>query len=94
MRCEYFDPNVVLTTEERVWLVEHVFREGGRYTDVVRQRVAEKFPDTPVPHHNAVRNLVDKFRETGSADDAKHCGRPAKLSEEKLLDISEKHFES
>ena len=34
---------MVLTTEERVWLVEHVFREGGKYTDVVRQRFAENF---------------------------------------------------
>ena len=79
---------MVLTTEERVWLVEHAFREGGRYTDVVRQRFAEKFPDKAVPHRNAVRNLVDKFRETGSVDDPECCGRPAKLSEEKLFDIS------
>ena len=84
-----FDPNMVLTTEERVWLVEHVFREGGRHTDVVRQRCAEKFPNKPVPHRNAVRNLVDKFREIGSVDDAERCGKPAKLSEEKLLNISD-----
>ena len=56
---------MVLTTEECVWLVEHVFREGDRYTDLVRQRFAEKFPDKPVPHRKAVRKLVDKFRETG-----------------------------
>ena len=37
--------------------------------------------DKPVPHHNAVRNPVDKFQETGSVDDAKHCGRPAKVLE-------------
>ncbi|MPC19334.1 hypothetical protein E2C01_012247 [Portunus trituberculatus] len=87
-----FNHNMVLTTEERVWLVKHVFREGGRYTDVVRQRFAEKFPDKPVPHRNAVCNLV-KFRETGSVDDAERCGRPAKLSEEKLLNISDKDDE-
>lgn len=80
---------MVLTTEERVWLIKHLFREGGRYTDAVRQRFAEKFPDKPVPHRNTVRNLLDKFRETRSVDDAKRCGRPAKLSEEKLLDISD-----
>ena len=28
---------MVFTTEERVWLVKHVFQEGDRYTDVVRQ---------------------------------------------------------
>ncbi|XP_076319811.1 uncharacterized protein LOC143230330 [Tachypleus tridentatus] len=85
---------MVLTTEERVWLVEHVFREAGRHIDVVRQRFAEKFPDTPVPHRNAVRNLVDKFWETGSVNDAKRCGRSAKLSEEKLLDISDSVMQS
>ena len=26
---------MILTTEERVWLVEHVLREGDRYTDVM-----------------------------------------------------------
>ena len=54
----------------------------------------EKFPDKPVPHCNAVRNLVDKFWETGSVYDAKRCGRPAKLSEEKLLDIFDSMLQS
>ena len=65
---------MVLITEERVWLVENVFREGDRYTNVVRQRFTEKFPDKPVPHRNEVRNLDDKFRETGSVCDADRCG--------------------
>ena len=80
---------MVLTTEKRVWLVKHVFREDGRYTDVVRQRFAEKFSDKPVTHHNEVRYLVYKFWETGSVDDAECSRRPAKLSEENLLDISD-----
>ena len=57
-----------------IWLVEHIFREGNRYTDVVRQRFTEKFPDKPFQHCNAVRNLVDKFCETGSVYDADRCG--------------------
>ena len=85
---------MVSTTEERVWLVEHAFRKGDRYTDVVRQRFTEKFPDKPVPHRSAVRNLVDKFRETGSVYDAERCERPAKLSKEKLLDISDSMLQS
>ena len=85
---------MVLTTEECVWLIEHVFQEGDRYTDVVQQRFAEKFPDKPVPHHNAVHNLVDKFWETGSVYDAECCGRPAKLLEEKLLNISDSMLQS
>jgi hypothetical protein len=35
---------MVLSTEERVFLVEYVFREGNRYTDLVQEQFAEKFP--------------------------------------------------
>jgi hypothetical protein len=57
---------VVISMEERVFIVEYVFREGDRYTDLVQEQFAEKFPETPVPHRNAVRRLIEKFRETGS----------------------------
>ena len=80
---------MVFTTEECVWLIKHVFQEGDRYTDVVRQPFTEKLSDNPVPHCNAVHNLVDKFHKTGSVYDAECCGRPAKLSKEKLRDISD-----
>jgi hypothetical protein len=53
---------MVLSIEECVFLVEYVFREGNRYTDLVQEQFAEKFPQTPVPHRNAVRRLVEKFR--------------------------------
>jgi len=53
---------VVLSIEERVCLVEYVFREGNRYTDLVHAQFDEKFPETPVPHRNAVRRLIEKFR--------------------------------
>jgi hypothetical protein len=53
---------VVLPIEDRVFLVEYVFREGNRYTDLVQEHFAEKFPGTPVPHCNAVRRLNEKFR--------------------------------
>jgi hypothetical protein len=36
----------------------------------VQEQFAEKFPETPVPHRNAVRRLIEKFRETGSVLDA------------------------
>jgi len=51
----------VLSIGERVFLLEYVFREGKRYTDLVQEQFAEKFPETPVPHHNAVRRLTEKF---------------------------------
>jgi hypothetical protein len=55
---------MVLSIEKRVFLVECIFREGGRYTDLVQEKYAEKFPETPVPHHSAVSSLIEKFRET------------------------------
>jgi hypothetical protein len=57
---------MVLSIEEHFFLVEYVFREGKRYTDLVQEQFAEKFPETPVPHCNAVCRLIEKFRETGS----------------------------
>jgi hypothetical protein len=60
---------MVLSVDERVFLVEYVFREGSRYTDLVQEHFAEKFPETPVPHRNAVRRLTEKFRETVSVQD-------------------------
>jgi ubiquitin C-terminal hydrolase len=37
---------VILSIEERVFVVECVFREGKRYTDLVQEKFAEKFPET------------------------------------------------
>jgi hypothetical protein len=48
---------VVLSTEERVFLVEYDFRE-------VQKQFAEKFPVTPVTYCNAVRRLTEKFRDS------------------------------
>jgi hypothetical protein len=52
---------MVLSIEERVFLVEYVFREGNRYTYLVQEQFAEKFPETAVPHRNAVRRLLRNF---------------------------------
>jgi hypothetical protein len=83
-----------LSTEERVFLVEYVFREGNRYTDLVQEQFAEKFPQTPVPHRSAVRRLIEKFRGTGSVLDAERSGRPSKLNDKKLMDISDSMLRS
>jgi transposase len=80
---------VVLSIEERVFLVEYVFREGNRYTDLVQELFVERFPETTVPHRSAVRILIEKFRETGSVLDAERFGRPSKLNDKKLMDICE-----
>jgi hypothetical protein len=62
---------MVLSIEECVFLVEYIFLEGNRYTDLVQEQFAEKFPETNVPHRIAVRRLVSKFHETGLVLDAK-----------------------
>jgi hypothetical protein len=60
---------VVLSIEERVFLVEYVFQEGNKYTDLVQVQFAEKFPQTPVPYRNAFCTPTEKFRETVSVLD-------------------------
>jgi hypothetical protein len=50
---------MVLSIEERGFLVEYVLQLGNRYTDLVYEPFAEKFPETPVPHRNAVRTLIE-----------------------------------
>jgi len=74
---------MILSIAERVFLVEYVFREGNRYTDLVQKQFAEKFPETPVPHCNAAHRLTEKFHETGSVLDPERGGRPSKLNGEK-----------
>jgi hypothetical protein len=78
---------MVLSIEERDFLVEYIFQKGSRYTDLVQEQFAEKFPETPVPHRSAVRRLIEKFHETGSVLDAEQTGRPSKLNDKKLMDI-------
>jgi transposase len=85
---------MVLSIEERVFLVEYVFQAGNIYTDLVQEQCAQKFPETPVPHRNAVRRLIEKFHETVSVLDAERSGRPSKLNDKKLMDISDYAAES
>jgi hypothetical protein len=54
--------SVVLSIEERVFLVEYDFREGNRYTYLVQEQFAKKFPETPVPHRSTVRRHLEQFR--------------------------------
>ena len=85
---------IVLSIEECVFLVEYVFREGIWYADLKLEQYAGKFPETPVPHRNAVRRLIEKFCETGSVLDAEQSGIPSKLNVEKLMDISDSMLRS
>jgi hypothetical protein len=56
---------MVLQIEEHVFPIEYIFQEGNRYNDIVQEQFAEKFPETSVPHCNAVHTLIEKFHETG-----------------------------
>jgi transposase len=85
---------MVLSVEERTFLVEHVSRCGGEYTKDVQQRFQAQFPETKVPHRNSVRQLIQKFKETSSVCDATRSGRPSILKEKKVLDISDRMLQS
>jgi hypothetical protein len=43
----------------------------------------------PVPHRITFRRLIEKLRETGSVLEAERSGRPSKLNDKKLMDISD-----
>ena len=76
---------MVLPVEEHMFLLEHVFWCGGEYTQDVQQRFEAQFPETKVPHRNAVQQLIQKFKETGSVCDTTKSGRPSILTEKKVL---------
>jgi hypothetical protein len=80
---------LTVVLEKSVFLVEYVFPEGNRYTDLVQEQFVDKFSETPVPYRNAVRRLIEKFHETGSVLDAERSGRPSELNDKKLMDISD-----
>jgi hypothetical protein len=85
---------MVLSTQERVFPVEYFFQEGNRYTDLVQEQFSAKFPETPAPHRNAFRRLIEKLNKTGSVFDAERNGRPSNLNDKKLLDISDSMLRS
>jgi hypothetical protein len=76
-----------------IW-VELVFRCGGEYTEEIKENFGEMFPESRVIHRNVVRQLIDKFRETESVAEASRSGRPRVLTEDKVLDTSERKMQS
>jgi hypothetical protein len=83
-----------LSTEERVFLAEYVLPEDNIYADLVQEQFAEKFPETAIYHSNAVRSFIEKFGETCSVLDAERGGRPSKLNDKKLMNISDSMLRS
>jgi hypothetical protein len=85
---------MVISVEELVLIVEYIVREGNRYTDLVQEQFVERLPETPVPRRNAVRRLIEKFRETCSVLDAERSEGPFILNDKKLMDISDSMLRS
>ena len=72
---------MVLTLQERIFIVENVLRDGGKFTKEVQESFQEKFGAERLPHRNCVSALLHKFKETGSVQDKPKSGR------QKLLQI-------
>jgi hypothetical protein len=88
---------MVLSIDERVFLVEYVVREGNRYTDLVQKQFAGKFPETPVPHRNAdlQKVLANKIKRVQFCIDAQGHYLQHKrtvLSSHLHLDRAKLHF--
>jgi hypothetical protein len=55
---------------------------------------SRQFPETKVPHHKALQQLVLKFKESVFVCDATRSGRPPILTEKTVLDISDGMLQS
>ena len=75
---------MVLTIKQRAFLIEHVFRNGGKYTNTVQKRFFKQFPDAEAPHHNAVGRLIKKIFQTKDVKDATRTGRPSNTNEKAM----------
>ena len=53
-----------------MYFVEHVFLAGDKFTENVKRKFRERFPNSVCPHLDTARDLTTKFRETGSVHDA------------------------
>ena len=49
---------MVLTLQERIFIVENVLRKGGKYTKKVQELFQEKFGAERLPHRNCVSALL------------------------------------
>ncbi|PSN42231.1 hypothetical protein C0J52_18494 [Blattella germanica] len=79
----------MLSIAMRVFLVEMVFREGDKFSENVKIKFRERFPNAICPNRDAVPDLIKKFREIGSVHDAPRSGRPKLLTEAKVDEISD-----
>ena len=81
---------MVLTLQERIFIVENVLRKGGKYTKEVQELFQEKFGAERLPHRNCVSALLHKFKETGSVRDKPKTGRPKVVTDTVLQNVTNK----
>ena len=80
----------MLTVQERIFLVQRVFVNGGEYSRKVQEEFRQQFGDDLVPHRNCIFELIKKFKETGTVHDKIRSGRLKKLIEPALRDVTNK----
>lgn len=78
------------TLEERVFIVEHCFREGDKYNQTVKDLFRKRFPKKLLPHRDSVRDMIKRFRTTGSVIDKHRSGRPKKKKENAVPAVEKK----
>ena len=78
----------MFSTEDRAFLLEYVFPEDDKYTENAKQRFKECFPNSKVPNRDTMRDLIKKFCMTDYVQDTPRFWRPLVLSEETILDVS------
>ncbi|CAI9731087.1 Macrophage migration inhibitory factor-like [Octopus vulgaris] len=81
---------MVLILQERIFIVENVFRDGGKYTKEVQESFQEKFGAERLPHRNCVSALLHKFKKTGSVQDKPKSGRPKVVTDTVLQNVTNK----
>ncbi|CAI9721085.1 Macrophage migration inhibitory factor-like [Octopus vulgaris] len=91
LRAAKKDPlKMVLTLQERIFIVENVFRDGGKYTKEVQESFQENFGAERLPHRNCVSALLHKFKKTGSVQDKPKSGRPKVVTDTVLQNVTNK----
>jgi AraC-like DNA-binding protein len=64
------------TLQGRIWLVEAFLKHGESPTAVIRQWKKERKNIRRTPARNTIRELIERWRETGSVTDRPRSGRP------------------
>lgn len=73
---------------------EFVFKNGGKYTESVKQEFRNLFADTRERHRDTARDLVSKFREIASIQDVPSPECSCVLFQGALDDISDRQLQS